>query len=171
MAKTVAGSDIPLRVTVRGAWLGRYHSQMFVLQVCGEVDDLFEVTAAAIESGDRQGFEELTLWFKVAHGWAIAKRGRPTEGVAEMQKAIARAEELSTRLSRTWQLTNLGVARLAAGRLDLAELAVLEARTRVEESGERFYEAEVHRVAGEVAIAQKKPEEAEACFRKARDIA
>jgi tetratricopeptide (TPR) repeat protein len=154
-----------------GAWVGRYIARAFALQCRGETDTLEEVTAAAMESGDRQGFEKLTLWFKVAHGWAVAKRGRPTGGVAEMQKAIARAEELSTRLSRTWQLTNLGDACLAAGRLDLAESAVLGARTRVEESGERFVEAEVHRIAGEVAIAQRKPEEAEACFRKAREIA
>jgi predicted ATPase len=154
-----------------GAWLGRYIARAHVLQCRGEIDTLEELTAAAIESGDRQGFEELTSWFKTMHGWAIAKRGRPAEGVGELQKAIARADELSTRLSRTWQLTMLGEACLAANRLDLAESAVLEACTRVEESSERFYEAEVHRVAGEVAIAQKKPEEAEACFSEAREIA
>jgi tetratricopeptide (TPR) repeat protein len=154
-----------------GAWLGRYFARGHALQCRGETDTVEEVTAAAIESGDRQGFEEVTLWAKAMHGWAIAKRGRPAEGVAELQKAMARADELSTRLSRTWQLTMLGEACLAAGSLDLVESAVLEAHTRVEESGERFVEAEVRRVAGEVAIAQRKLEEAEAWFRKAREIA
>ena len=59
------------------------------------------------------------------------------------------------------------------GQFDRAWSHIAEAITAVETTKERWYEAEVHRVAGEIALMSPEPDEAkaEACFEQALAVA
>ena len=59
------------------------------------------------------------------------------------------------------------------GQFDDAWLCISEAMTAVETTNERWWEAEVHRVAGEIALKSPEPDtaKAEACFNQALAVA
>ena len=69
--------------------------------------------------------------------------------------------------------------RFRAGRIDAAGERLAEARAKVESIGERYWEAELHRLEGEVLLAAADDEDrdrdrgarAEACFRRALEVA
>ena len=52
-----------------------------------------------------------------------------------------------------------------------AQRAIAEAHAFIEQSGYRAYEAELHRLRGELAAARDDHAEADACFRQALDVA
>ena len=57
------------------------------------------------------------------------------------------------------------------GEIAAAQQAADEALAFIEQSGNRVYEAELHRLRGELAVARGDRVEAEACFRHAIEIA
>jgi predicted ATPase len=65
----------------------------------------------------------------------------------------------------------LADAYLEAGQLEQAQGALDEAFMSVQQSGERMVEAELHRLQGELLLAQAEEDEAEACFRQAVEVA
>ena len=64
---------------------------------------------------------------------------------------------------------------LRAGRIEAASERLAEARAQAESSGERYWEAELHRLEGEVLLAAAgdgdRGDRAEACFRRALEVA
>ncbi|MGH7415041.1 MAG: hypothetical protein ACREKJ_12660, partial [Candidatus Rokuibacteriota bacterium] len=125
-----------------------------------------------------QGFGLFLAWAATMHGWALAEIGRSEEGVTEMRRAIA-----SARASGSCQLQTYLLATLAAGLLRAREAGaalgvVSEALALAERTGERFFEAELHRLEGELHRVVGYPAEAGAsvrtpqeCFRTALEIA
>src|SRR4030095_14227817 len=80
-------------------------------------------------------------------------------------------------IARSYQLTLLAEAYEKAEQAEDGLAALAEARTVVDKSGERWYEAELYRLKGQLTLQSKvqgpnsKVQEAEACFLKAIDIA
>jgi predicted ATPase len=70
-------------------------------------------------------------------------------------------------------LTLLADARRASGQLEEAMTLLREALDRSEATGERWFEAELHRIKGDVLLRAPEvdPAEAEACLRKAIEVA
>jgi len=64
---------------------------------------------------------------------------------------------------------------LRAGRIEAASERLAEAHAQAESSGERNWEAELHRLQGEVLLAaadnEDRGDRAEACFRRALEVA
>ena len=72
-----------------------------------------------------------------------------------------------------WFLSNLARAHAELGQLDDAWRCIGEALTAIETSKEKWYEAEVNRIAGEVALQSVEPDaaKAEAYFERALSVA
>src|SRR5262249_36679209 len=60
---------------------------------------------------------------------------------------------------------------LTAGDLERAKRDLQEGLSFVEQSGENYWAADLHRLSGQLALRQRKPDSAESCFVKAIDIA
>jgi DNA-binding winged helix-turn-helix (wHTH) protein len=93
-----------------------------------------------------QGFE---LWSPVtgwSRGWADAAQGALAEGIAAMQKNLARYAASGTDTARTEYLAATAAACLQAGDIDAGLALVDEGLAQVAVTGERFAEAELHRV-------------------------
>lgn len=127
-----------------------------------------------------QGFALMHAWAATMRGWAVAETGRADTGVAEMRSAVASARASGSCQLQTFLLATLAEGLLRVGEANAALDCVLEALTLAERTGERFYEAELHRLEGELrrGVGGARDRDAaapartpEACFLAALDVA
>lgn len=100
---------------------------------------------------------------------ARAMREPGEERVAELREAIAAYRATGTRLQSTYHLTLLAEVLCACGRHADGLAMLREAANLVDDSDERFVEAEVHRVIGDLLRAGNGP--AESSYLKALEVA
>src|SRR5262249_22637873 len=88
-----------------------------------------------------------------------------------MRQAIAADEAISARNRRTLYLGHLASAQASIGQPQMGLDLLDEAIQAVETMNERFFEAELHRLRGEILLALGKGPEAEIALRRALTIA
>ena len=106
-------------------------------------------------------------------GWARWKAGEHERGTAEMQKGMALVYEQHQHLFVPLLATLAAEAEAEEGRLE-AGLGTIDAQLgRIEQTGQRWFLAEVHRARGEIALKHQPGDasEAESAFMRAIDIA
>jgi predicted ATPase len=106
-------------------------------------------------------------------GWASAQRGEATTGIARIRDGMATFEATGARLCAPLFLTLLAEALALAGRVEEGLAALDEALAKAAASGERGWNAEIHRLCGELAGRLPYPDlaKAEDLFRTALAIA
>lgn len=109
--------------------------------------------ADALAIAREQGFPTWVAMARVLQGWALAQQGRSEEGVALARRGCAAWDATGAQNLRPYFRALLADASLAAGQPDAALVALDEALTAIEAGGERWWEAEVHRLRGEVLLA------------------
>jgi predicted ATPase len=117
-----------------------------------------------------------TLWLAMAtglRGWAMAEQGRHEEGIAQIQESLAASSATGAELWRPHFLCLLAEACMETGRLDDGLNALTEAMAAADGNEIRFYEAEMHRLKGELLLKQDDSNgaEAQSCFERAIEIA
>jgi class 3 adenylate cyclase/tetratricopeptide (TPR) repeat protein len=106
------------------------------------------------------------------HGWARWCVG-DGDGEAAMREGLALWNEMHYRLFAPLTGTLLAECEAEAGRAEVG-LATLDAQlAAIEQTGERWFDAEVHRVRGELLLKQRRPDvaAAEAALMRAIEIA
>jgi len=104
-------------------------------------------------------------------GWALAQAGEIEEGIAQMRAGVEATRALGP-IFLPYFLGSLAEGYVKAGRVDLALDNLAETLAAVESTGERFYEAELRRLPGELLLAARRDETgAEQCFQMALEIA
>jgi predicted ATPase len=121
-------------------------------------------------------------------GWALAEQGQVNEGIARIQQGLATLKAAGTTVGQVAHLALLAEAYGKAGRTEEGLRVVAEALAEVETAGARRVEAELYRLKGELllqstvhtpqseitnsqSLAPNPQAEAEACFRKAIEVA
>jgi predicted ATPase len=107
-------------------------------------------------------------------GWAMQARGNHAEGAARIRGGLAMLMQVGSRVGLSYWRGALIEAEIGARRFDAARALLDETLTFVAESDERYYEPELHRLAGDLALARGGADaraEAEAAYRKALSIA
>jgi predicted ATPase len=127
----------------------------------------------AIALSAEHGF---TFWLAVAtilRGWAMAQQGVNEEGIAQMEEGLAAFRATRAEISRPHWLSLLAEACIESGRLNDGLSVLAEALAGVKETEGRKYEAEIHRLKGELLLRQDDSNAAEAqtCFERAIEIA
>jgi DNA-binding NtrC family response regulator/predicted ATPase/class 3 adenylate cyclase len=131
-----------------------------------------ERAEALLSLSREQGF---VFWLTVGtilRGWALAAQGQVAEGVAQMREGLAARRVTGIEVTETYFLALLaeGYGRSEQPEEGLKLLA--EALAAVDQSGVRFYEAELYRLKGALLLVQAGTgHEAEACFRQALAVA
>jgi predicted ATPase len=87
----------------------------------------------------------------------MAHLGRVTEGIAEMRKSMDNQRAMRCLLERPYGLTMMAEALLSVGANDEALALCNDALGITQETQGRSYEAETHRVRGEVLLAMNDP--------------
>jgi predicted ATPase len=128
---------------------------------------------ASIAISSQHGFPFWVTYSTIQHGWALAMLGEVEEGIAELDQALAAAQAMGAGIGRPYFISMLAEAKGMAGQMEDALTLIAEALETLEESGERWVEAEIFRVKGDLLLAQSVANQAEAaaCYRQALDVA
>jgi predicted ATPase len=132
-----------------------------------------ETTEGAIALSAEHGLTDWLAWATSLRGWAMAEQGRSEEGNAHIQEGLAATRATGADLWRPYFLCLLAEACRERGRLDDGLSALRDALAAADENEIRFYEAETHRLKGELLLMRDDSNvlEAESCFQRAIEIA
>jgi predicted ATPase len=117
------------------------------------------------------GWSASSTWY---WGEALAIRGHLEDGIAKMQKGLALRQRLPELCYRSGSLCALAQAQARAGRPKEGLATLAEALAWVDETNERYCEAELHRVRAELLRAERvqgHEADAEASLQHAIEIA
>ena len=128
---------------------------------------------SAIALATDHGFPLWSAWAMILHGWAMSTRGRAMEGVKQICEGLKFMRAAGAELARTHFLGLLAESYGRGGKRKEALASLGEAFMLVDKTGERFYEAELYRLKGELLLMGDRPNvrEAECFFGKAIETA
>jgi predicted ATPase/class 3 adenylate cyclase len=128
---------------------------------------------AAITIATEQGFSQQLAQNTPLRGWALAASGHGEEGMAQIRQGLAACRALGAVQFQPYYLALLAEASAQMGQTAEGLEALAEALPTLAKSRARWWEAELHRLRGELLLQSPgtQPEEAEACFQQALDIA
>jgi predicted ATPase len=135
---------------------------------------------AAINVATTQGFALVQTLGSIMRGWAIALQEHSTESLVQIRQGLDTYRATGAEFQRPHFLALLAEASGLLGQLEGGEAALEEALALMEQTGERYYEAELHRQRGELLLqaAKSRPDQgsreqhdAETCFQQALDVA
>jgi len=102
-------------------------------------------------------------------GWATADGGELEQGIALMEQGLPLHSAVRP-LNRPYMLAVLASAKADLGKPGEALELLEDALASTEVSGERWWQAELHRLRGRLLVARGQHDEGEACFRCAIDV-
>src|ERR1700730_15654626 len=105
---------------------------------------------------EKEGVPLFESWARVARGWALAHLGQAEQGVDQIREGLTMASATGAELWRTYNLAQLAEACGKAGRIDEGLEVIAEALDLVQQHGERWWEAEIHRLHGELLLKQNR---------------
>ncbi len=157
----------PLSLAFVLIWAGVLHHHL--QEVCIMHERVEDAMALSIEHGIVQQHAAGI----VMRGWLLADQGCAAEGIEQIRRGLEAREDIGAGAARPYFLALLAEAYEKAGQIEEGLSTLAEALIFVGTSGQRFYEAELYRLKGELLLRRSVPNasEAEACFQQALDIA
>jgi predicted ATPase len=147
----------------------------FLHQFRGEPQAVHEHAEAAFAICTEHGIApHYVATARIMRGWAAAALGEVEAGAAELRDGLADLLATEMNARRPHYLALLAETEAWAGRLDQGLAALGEAQELVDRTEERRWEAEIHRLTGELLLRMDpsgKSAEAEARFAQAMRVA
>ncbi|MGE0827224.1 MAG: adenylate/guanylate cyclase domain-containing protein [Candidatus Binatia bacterium] len=158
-------------------------------QLCGDARATQEQAEALLAIACERGFPYWVAQGTIYRGWALAEQGQAEEGLTQIRQGLSDYQALRTEIHQTYLL---GLLAEAYGKIEQTEEGLntlTKVLALVDKIGERWYEAELYRLKGELTLQKLSvvsnqlsvtdpqpltpdPQgEAEACFLKAIEIA
>jgi predicted ATPase len=146
---------------------------LYTYLFCGKYAAASAQTDELVILADEKGavyWKAFAMWLQ---GWLLALTGKAAESVHMLASGITAWRSTGATLGGPTQLSSLAKAYADFGQFDEAWRCISEAMTAVETSKERWCEADIHRMAGEIALASPEPNaaKAEAYFERALSVA
>ncbi len=135
------------------AWAIDYTALTY--QLCGERQLSQKKAEAVLALASEQGFVPAVADATMLRGWSLAEQGQGEEGIVQIRQGQAVHQAMGTELARTYSLALLAEACGKVGQVEEGLRALDEALERIDKNGERFYEAELYRLKGELLLAQE----------------
>src|SRR5262249_31520429 len=88
----------------------------------------------------------------ILRGYALATQGQAEEGIAQIRQGLSAYHTTGATLGQPYFLSQLAEAYGWSRRVDAGLETLAEARELVDKTGERFYEAEIARLTGELLL-------------------
>ena len=149
---------------------------------------VLEHAEAAISLSTAQDFPWFMAGATIVQGWALARQGEQAEGLVRIHQGLALSRAVGGELAQSYFLALLAETHGDSEQTEEGLAVLAEALAAVYRTGERFWEAELYRLKGQLALQSQVPSlkskvpstqhptpdtqtEAEACFLKAIEIA
>ncbi len=150
-------------------------------QLRREVPLAREHAEAVVTLSTEQGLPFWLAWGTILHGWVLSEQGSVRDGIAQMREGLAGYRATGAEMGCTYFLALLADSYLRAGDTAAGLAAIDEAMVMAVRSGERCYEAELHRIKGSLLLgapdgrpggpASGREDEAEHAYRRAIAVA
>jgi predicted ATPase len=141
-------------------------------QVRGDVALVQQQARALVALAAEHGFAQWQAVGTASGGWVVAEQGRAVEGIARIEDGLDAYRATGAALHVPYFLALLGTTRGAAGRAADGRRLLAEGLAAAKASGERWFDAELHRLEGEMLRSAGSDRGAtEACFLRALTIA
>ncbi|HWF88778.1 MAG TPA: AAA family ATPase, partial [Pyrinomonadaceae bacterium] len=153
---------------------GLAHAELFACllhQFRGDHRAAQQFAESAIEVSHAHGLVLYGAMADVMKGWTLSEQGYEEDGIELMREGLAALDATATSLVRPQFLGLLAEALAKVDRVDEAFAVLDEATTMVSDTGERYYEAELYRLKGELLLMKDKRADAEGCFKRSLQIA
>jgi adenylate cyclase len=134
-------------------------------QFCRDLAEAARLAGATIAHATEHGFSYYLAWGQILRGWCLAMDG-DAAGLAGIKRGIS-ILQATAGLRLPYYRGLLADASARFGLIDDGLQAVAEGLAEAGRTGERWFEAELHRLRGELLRATSRAGEAEACFRTA----
>jgi predicted ATPase len=163
-----------------GRQLGHAHTLSHALGLAGtaavfarDVATVYAHSNNCVALAGEHGFALWAAYGRILQGWADAQKGAATTGIARIRDGMAAEQATGTRLLVPLFLTLLAEALTLAGKMEEALAALDDALAKAAVTGERGWDAEIHRLCGEFTarLPHPDPAKAEESFRTALAIA
>jgi predicted ATPase/class 3 adenylate cyclase len=128
---------------------------------------------AAITLALEQGLPHLVAYGTIIRGWALTMEGQWEQGIAQIQQGLVAQHAIGSEIARPSFLALLAEAQAVAGHAEVGLGVLAEALALVDHTGERYWEAEIYRLKGELLLQQAATDapQAAACFQQALVVA
>ncbi len=136
--------------------LGLAHALLFAAvlhQFRREERLALENADAVIAVSSEHGLVLYRAMATVVRGWALFQQGRPEEAIEQIRQGLAALQATGTELVRPKWLGLLGEALSKSGQTEEGLLLLEEGLGLAQRSGERYFEAELYRIKGEMLLA------------------
>ncbi|MFQ5595325.1 MAG: AAA family ATPase, partial [Anaerolineae bacterium] len=143
----------------------------FIHQFRREVQATQERAEAAIALSAEQGFAYWLALATIMRGWALVEQEQVEEGVAQILRGLDAWRATGAGLPQTYYLALLAEGYAKAGQPGEGLTVLAKALKVANNTGERWCEAELHRLRGELLLAQGDDVVAETGFHKAIEVA
>ena len=142
-------------------------------QLRREVRAVQECAEAAFSLAVEQGFPHWMAQGSILRGWTLAHQGQVQAGIEQMHQGLIAFRATGAEINQSYYLALLAEAYGIMGQPETGLTMLTEALTVVDNTGERWYEAELYRLKGALLLQQSLDNqvEAESCFHHALDIA
>ena len=148
-----------------------------LFQLCREREETLRHADEAVTLCTEQG---LPFWLSMAtilRGWALAELGDREEGTGQLRAGLAAWRAAGSEIIQPYWFTLLAEACGKTGEFAEGIKLLDESLVLINKTGERFYQAEVYRIKGQLILEAPVQEQedrirkAETCFRKAIETA
>ena len=137
------------------------HAPLVILR-SGNYATAAKLIEEAIVLSEKTGALVWNVVGKLSQGALFALTNKAAEAVQMLNSSIAAWQSISSKLWIPNYLSYLARAYAEMGQLDDARRGIIEAIRVVQTTKERLWEAEVHRIAGEIALLSAEPGKAKA---------
>ncbi|MGE0826264.1 MAG: adenylate/guanylate cyclase domain-containing protein [Candidatus Binatia bacterium] len=121
-------------------------------QFCQESQATREQVEVVLAFSSEQGFPFLSTRATVLRGWALAMRGEIEEGIAQIRYGLTALRRIGVEFAQSHFLTLLAEAYGKGSQTKEGLTVLAKALDFVSRTEERFYEAELYRLKGELTL-------------------
>jgi predicted ATPase len=134
---------------------------------------VLEHVTASMALAQAHAFPLLFAHGMTLQGWALAAQGQGEAGSEHMRRGLAAYRATGTGVAQPYLLTLLAEACRQQGKIAAGLAALAEALALVERHGERWWQAEIYRLRGELLLQGREPDvsQAEASLQHALEVA
>jgi predicted ATPase len=124
----------------------------YLHQHCREGQLTLERAEAAIALSTNHGFPPVLATGTILRGWALAEQGQEEEGIVQIRWGITAWRTAGAEVGGSYFFALLAEAYEKVGQIEEGLTVLAEALAMVNKNGERWWEAELYRLKGELTL-------------------